>query len=156
MDIPKLELEFIFQIRMELGIRQKIGMTPAGFNRGFVAAAGGVVSGPRLNGQVVPNSGGDWAMYRSDNSVQFSARYMLEADDGTQIYMQNAGYRHASPEVAARMEALEQVDPSEYYFRITPSFETPVGKHDWLTRTLIIGTAHRHAEHSVFSYYAVL
>jgi hypothetical protein len=155
MDIPKIGLEYAFQIRMELGIRQKIGEIPQGSVRGFVAAAGGVITGPLLQGRVIPNSGGDWALYRNDYSVQFSARYMLEAEDGTQIYMQNVGYRHASPEVAARMEALEQVDPSEYYFRVTPTFETPIGKHDWLTRTLIIGTAQRFADHSIFTYYAV-
>jgi hypothetical protein len=155
MDVPQLELEFAFRIRMELGIRQKIGELPSGSIRGFVSAAGGTVEGPRLNGRVVPNSGGDWALYRPDNTVQFSARYMLEADDGTQIYMQNTGYRHASPEVAKKMEALEPVDPSQYYFRITPTFETPVGKHDWLTRHLIIGTADRRADHSIFHYYIV-
>jgi hypothetical protein len=155
MDVPQLELEFAFRIRMELGIRQTIGELPSGSVRGFVSAAGGTVEGPRLNGRVVPNSGGDWALYRPDNTVQFSARYMLEADDGTQIYMQNTGYRHASPEVAKKMEALEPVDPSQYYFRITPTFETPVGKHDWLTRHLIIGTADRRADHSIFHYYIV-
>jgi hypothetical protein len=155
MDVPQLELEFAFRIRMELGIRQKIGELPSGSVRGFVSAAGGTVEGPRLNGRVVPNSGGDWALYRPDNTVQFSARYMLEADDGTQIYMQNTGYRHALPEVAKKMEALEPVDPSQYYFRITPTFETPVGKHDWLTRHLIIGTADRRADHSIFHYYIV-
>jgi len=149
-------LEFVFQIQMELGIRQKIGEIPQGSVRGFVAAAGGTVTGPRLNGKVVPYSGGDWALYRNDHTVQFSARYMLEADDGTQIYMQNVGYRHASPEVAARMEALEPVAPEEYYFRVTPTFECPRGPHDWLTRTLIIGTTQRFAGHSVFTYFAVL
>jgi len=155
MQVPQLELEFAFKIRMELGIRQKIGEIPSGSIRGFVSAAGGTIEGPRLNGRVIPMSGGDWALYRPDNTVHFSARYMLEADDGTQIYMQNTGYRHASPEVAKRMEALEPVEPSEYYFRITPTFETPVGKHDWMTRHLIIGTAARQADHSIFHYYIV-
>jgi hypothetical protein len=71
MDAPKLELEFAFRIRMELGIRQKIGELPSGSIRGFVSAAGGTVEGPRLNGRVVPNSGGDWALYRPDNTVHF-------------------------------------------------------------------------------------
>jgi hypothetical protein len=155
MDVPKLELEYVFRIRIELGIRQKIGSIPQGSIRGFVATAGGTVEGPRLNGRVIPYSGGDWALYRPDNTVQFSARYMLEADDGTQIYMQNTGCRHAPPEVAQKMEALIPVDPSEYYFRVTPTFETPVGRHDWLTRHLIIGTARREADHSIFHYYLV-
>jgi hypothetical protein len=54
------------------------------------------------------------------------------------------------------MEALEPVDSSQYYMRMTPVFETPVGKHDWLTRTVIVGSAERHADHSIFDYYAVL
>jgi hypothetical protein len=152
----KPTLEFVFRIKMLLGIRQKFGPLPQGGIRGFVSAAGGTVEGPRLNGRVVPDSGGDWALYRGDYTVGFDARYMLEADDGTPIYMMNRGFRHAPPETAARMEALEPVEPSEYYMRIAPSFETPVGKHDWLTRTIIVGSAERRSDHSIFDYYAVL
>ena len=81
---------------------------------------------------------------------------MLEADDGTMIYMKNRGYRHAPPEIAARMEALDPVDPADYYMRVAPTFETPAGKHDWLMRTVIVGSAQRSADHSIFDYYAVL
>ena len=35
-------------------------------------------------------------------------------------------------------------------------FETPPGKHDWLTRTIIVGSAERRTDHSIFDYYAVL
>ena len=156
MDPVKPTLEFVFRIRMELGIRQKLGPLPQGSVRGFVSAAGGLIEGPRLKGRVIPNSGGDWALYRDDHTVGFDARYMLEADDGTMIYMLNRGFRHALPETAARMEALDPVDPSLYYMRVAPSFETPVGKHDWLTRTVIVGSAARQADHSIFDYYAVL
>jgi hypothetical protein len=149
-------LEFVFRIRMELGIRQKLGPMPGGWMRGFVSAAGGTIDGPRLKGRVVSDSGGDWATYRPDNAVTFDARYMLEADDGTMIYMQNRGYRHAPPETAARMEALQPVEPSQYYMRVAPTFEAPPGKHDWLMRTIIVGSAERHGEHSIFDYYAVL
>src|SRR6059058_6199011 len=100
MQVPQLELEFVFRITLKLGIRQKIGVIPSGSIRGFVSAAGGSIDGPRLNGRVVPDSGGDWALYRPDDTVVFSAHYMLEADDGAQIYMRNSGYRHAPPEIA--------------------------------------------------------
>ena len=62
MDPVKPTLEFVFRIRMELGIRQKLGPLPQGSVRGFVSAAGGAIEGPRLNGRVIPNSGGDWAV----------------------------------------------------------------------------------------------
>jgi hypothetical protein len=150
------KLEFAFRIRLKLGIRQKIGQLPSGGIRGFVTAAGGEIEGPRLNGRVVPNSGGDWALYRPDDTVAFTAHYMLEADDGTLIYMRNTGYRHAPPETAKKMEALEPVGPDDYYMRLAPTFDTAVGPHDWLTRTVIVGRAERHADHSVFDYFAVL
>ena len=116
----------------------------------------GDIEGPRLNGRVVPNSGADWALYRPDHTVAFTAHYMLEADDGTQIYMRNVGYRHAPPETARKMEALEPVEPDAYYMRLAPTFDTPIGPHDWLTRTVIVGRAERQADHSIFDYFAVL
>ena len=155
MDVPTLKLEFVFRITLKLSTRMKIGPIPSGGVRGFVAAAGGTIEGPRLNGHVIPNSGGDWALYRPDDTVAFTAHYMLEADDGTRIYMRNTGYRHAPPEVAWWMVALEPVDPSVYYMRLSPSFDAPIGAHDWLTRTVIVGCAQRHADHSVFHYYSV-
>jgi hypothetical protein len=42
--------------------------------------------------------------------------------------------------------------------RTPPVFDTPVGPHDWLTRTVILGTGKRHAnpDNTIFTYYAVL
>ena len=46
---------------------------------------------------------------------------------------------------------------SNTYFRITPVFDAPVGPHDWLTRTVIVGRGRRlpDPDHTVFDYYAV-
>lgn len=155
MDPPNLGLEFAFRIRLSLGIRQKIGEIPSGGIRGFVSAAGGIIDGPMLQGRVIPHSGGDWALYRPDNTVMFQAHYMLEATDGTQIYMRNNGYRHAPPDVAAKQEALIEVGFDEYYMRLSPTFDTPIGPHDWMTRHVIVGCGERHAEYSLFHYYVL-
>jgi hypothetical protein len=152
---PRLGLEFAFRIRLRLGLRQKIGEIPSGGVRGFVSAAGGIIEGPLLQGRVVPDSGGDWALYRPDNTVLFQAHYMLEASDGTQIYMRNNGYRHAPADVAAKQEALIEVGFDEYYMRLSPTFDTPIGPHDWMTRHVIVGCGERHANHSVFHYYVL-
>ncbi len=45
----------------------------------------GVIKGPYLNGKIVPSSGGDYALFRPDDTVELNGRYMLEADDGTLI-----------------------------------------------------------------------
>jgi hypothetical protein len=149
-------LEFAFQIRVNFGERTRIGTLSSGIGRGYTTAAGGTITGPRLTGSVVPNSGADWPSYWPDGVVEFTARYLLQASDGTLIVINNRGYRHAPPDVARRMEALEPVDPAEYYMRLAPSFEAPVGPHDWLNRTVFVGCADRHGDHSVFRYYAVV
>lgn len=149
-------LEFVFEIRVKLGERTHTGLLPGGGNRGFVPVIGGEIQGPRLNGRVVPYTGGDWPYIRPDGVAAFNARYMLEASDGTLICIQNRGFRHGPPKVIGRIMAKESVDPSEYYMRLAPVFEAPVGPHDWLTRTVFVGTGDRQSDHSVFRYWAVM
>jgi hypothetical protein len=150
-EIVPIKLEYVFQIRIDFSERVSF-QTPNG-RRAYVPAISGVVEGPRLQGIVVPHSGADYA-----GNGRLNAHYMLKASDGTMIYIHNTGYLYPMDG-----KALDRNDPSwggdrEFYFRITPVFDTPVGPHDWLTRTVIVGTAKRHAnpDHTIFTYYAVL
>ncbi len=117
---------------------------------------GGEVAGPRLTGRAVPHSGGDWPRIWPDGVVEFIAHYLLEASDGTPIYVHNRGFAYTSPEVLARQERNEPVDPEAYYARMTPTFEAPPGPHEWLSRSIFVGQAERHPGHSIFDYYEVL
>jgi hypothetical protein len=47
--------------------------------------------------------------------------------------------------------------PGPPYFRCTPSFRAPIGPHDWLNRTVIVGGGQRHQDpdYTIFRYYAV-
>jgi hypothetical protein len=150
------KLEFIFQARVDFAGRMKFAPEPNGVQRGYTGTAGGWVKGPRLNGRVVPNSGGDWPHFMPNGVVHFKAIYILETDDGTQILINNRGLRRASPEVLAKMNAFEEVDPATYYFRINPTFDVPAGPHAWLGRTIVVGGAHRNKDHSIFTYYAMV
>ena len=60
--------------------------------RSAVYVDSGEIDGPRMKGRAVPNSGGDYAHFRPDDTAVFDARYMLETDDGVTIYMQNKGF----------------------------------------------------------------
>ncbi len=155
MEIPALELAF--RIRLDFGEGPRLRFTPGYTNctRGFVALVGGELLGPRLTGRVVPYSGGDWPRMWSSGLVEFEAHYMLEADDGTPIYIHNRGIAYSSPEVIARIEAGETVAPEETYCRITPRFEAPAGPHEWLNRTIFVGVAERRGASTFFDYYAV-
>lgn len=148
-------LEFAFRMTIHMKERQRFGTGPTGLERGFTGIARGLIEGPRLNGEVVSGTGGDYPIFRNDNTVNLNAHYVLKAADGTHIYMNNMGYRHASPEVNERMRRNEVPDPSEYYFRLHPVFDCPEGPHDWMTRTVFIGTSDRREDYSIFDYFAV-
>ena len=155
LETPALELAF--QVRLDFGEGPRVRFAPAytQFTRGFVAVIGGEVSGPRLSGRVVPHSGGDWPRIWEGGLVEFEAHYMLEADDGTPIYIHNRGIAHSDPAAMARIEAGETVEPAATYCRITPRFEAPRGPHEWLNRTIFVGVAERRGASTHFDYYAV-
>lgn len=155
MERPSLDLAF--HVRLDFGDGPRTRFVPAfkGFTRGFVSVVGGEVSGPRLNGRVIPQSGGDWPHIWPSGLIEFEAHYMLEAADGTPIYIQNRGLAYSTPDTVTRIEAGEAVDPKEVYCRITPRFEAPPGQHDWLNRTVFIGLAERRGSSTHFDYYAV-
>jgi hypothetical protein len=151
------ELVHAFDVRMEFAPGERLRFQPAGttFRRGFVAVAGGVVEGPGLRGRVVPQSGGDWPRLWPAGLIEFEAHYLLEAEDGTPVYVHNRGLAWSSPETLARIEAGETVPPEATYCRITPRFEAPAGPHEWLARTVFVGTAERRGDTTHFRYYAV-
>ena len=155
MEIPSLELAF--RVRLEFGDGPRTRFAPAfkQFTRGFVSVIGGEVSGPRLTGRVIPHSGGDWPRMWEGGLIEFEAHYMLEATDGTPIYIHNRGIAYADPGVLARIEAGDDVGAAAPYCRITPRFEVPAGPHDWLGRTIFVGVAQRRGASTDLEYYAV-
>jgi hypothetical protein len=151
-------LRFAFRILLEFDAGPRLRFEPAfqpGARRGFVAVKGGRIEGPRLEGRVMPQSGGDWPRLWHSGLVEFEAHYLLEAGDGTPIYIHNRGIAHATPATLARIEAGERVEADATYCRVTPRFEVPAGPHEWLARTLFVGTGERRGAQSVFDYYAV-
>ncbi len=147
-------ITFAFEARVSIGPAMDAGEIH-GFRRRIIPITGGVVEGPRLTGTVVPG-GADWQVVRNDGVIDLTARYTIRAEDGTLIGVVNRGYRHAPPEVLARLAAGEAVDPGEVYFRTTPRFEAPAGPHDWLTRTILVATAQRHLTGVLLRFFAVL
>ena len=139
-------LEHVFDIEVMFGADRVIfGPLPGGGNQGYTPAIGGTISGPRLSGVVVPHSGADYALVRDDGTIELSAHYLLQAEDGTKIYIQNRGYL-----VRARPG-----DAQPSYFRLTPYFRVPAGPHDWLSRSVIVGGGERltNPDRSLFRYY---
>jgi hypothetical protein len=149
-------LEHAFSIGIELTKAHWLKPSSQGATRAAIFPASGVVEGPRLNGKVVPMSGGDYPLVRPNGVIDFDARYLIEADDGTIIYLQNRGYRWGSEEVMARLARQEPVDPHEYYMRTSPKFDAPEGPHEWLSRHVFVGVAEKIPKANRIHYFVVL
>jgi hypothetical protein len=135
-------LSFAFELRVQVGPPVELGDVPGGRRR-IIPILGGTFSGPEVRG-TVRAGGADWQIVRPDGLADLDTRYMLETDTGKLIYIQNAGMRHAPPEVQARLLAGEPVDPSRVYFRTVPVFETSAPELQWLTRSIFVATGERH------------
>ena len=137
---PRLTLAF--ELRATVGPPLDVGNVAQGRRR-IVPITGGTFEGPGIKGKVVPG-GADWQIIRPDGFTELDTRYTLETDNGQIIYVQNAGIRHAAPEVMKRLLAGETVDPSLVYFRTVPTFETASPELQWLTRAIFVGTGERY------------
>jgi hypothetical protein len=154
MDDASPELEFAFEVRADIGPSEHIGHGE-GDELTFTPITGGTVDGPRLRGVVVPG-GGDWAVRRGPTLYELDARYLLRADDGALIDIVNRGYyRTTTPEVMARGEAGEAVDPESVYFRTSPLFRTDAPAHRWLAETVFVGLARDEGQQVCIRFYAV-
>ena len=138
-----LELQPLMHVKVTLEPIRDLGDTPLGRRR-IIGITGGSFAGPRLSGRILPG-GADWQVIRSDGVAYLDARYTLETSDGALIYVRNKGYRHGPKEVIERMARGEEVDPSLYYMRTTPWFETSAAQYAWLNRIICVGTGARRA-----------
>lgn len=133
----------LFRAEITLAPALELGEAPLGRRR-IIHITGGRFRGERLAGKVLPG-GADWQIVRADGVAYLEARYTLQTEDGALIYVQNRGYRHGPAEVLSRLARGEDVDPSLYYMRTTPWFETGDARYAWLNRTVCVGTGARRA-----------
>lgn len=152
-DPAKPQLEFIFRATVEVAVPRSLGRTPLGERR-IIEILGGFIEGPRLSGTILPG-GADWQIVREDGTAVLEARYTVQADDGSLVYVQNRGFRHGAPDLAMRIASGEEVDPATYYFRTVPEFETSAPHLAWLNRTVFVCSALRRKENLTIDFYAV-
>jgi hypothetical protein len=136
-----LNLQRLLRAEITLAAAQELGDTPLGRRR-IIGITGGRFSGERLSGRVLPG-GADWQVIRPDGVADLDARYTLETSDGALIYVRNRGYRHGPPEILRKLSLGEAVDPSLYYMRTTPRFETGDARYAWLNRIVCVATGAR-------------
>jgi hypothetical protein len=117
-----------------------VGQTPEG-NRILAYVTGGTVEGERLHGKVLPG-GGDFALIAADGCLHIDVRVCLETDDGARVYATYGGRLYVPPEASVLLAdpaARADADPTSYYFRTAPLFQTAAERWSWLNRILCVG-----------------
>jgi hypothetical protein len=132
---------FAMTLRVLVGPTTDFGSVPGGRRR-VIPILGGTFEGPTVRGAVLPG-GADWQIVRDDGLAELDTRYALQTDAGALVYIQNAGIRHAPPDITAKLLAGQPVDPSQVYFRTAPIFEASAPELQWLTRALFVGVGER-------------
>ena len=135
--MPDPTLEFLFELTLQIERAQRVGETGHG-SRQIIPIGGGAFEGPALKGKVLPG-GADWSLVRPDGTAELDVRITLETEDGALIYAHYPGYLTNVPQIMGRWVKGEEVPLDEYYFAVTPTFETAAEQHAWLGRTVCVG-----------------
>ena len=152
--MPELQSEYLFTITVTVNALHDVGSVPLGV-RHLDMLGKGRFDGPRLKGEVLPG-GIDQKIFRTDGAMNPNVRLVLKTDDNALIYMHYTGFRYGSQDVMDRIAAGETVDPSEYYLRNTPYFETSSPKYDWLNRIVSVGVGRRMPDHAAYEVFQIL
>jgi uncharacterized protein DUF3237 len=130
----------LFTMRATLAAGLDSGEGPLG-RRTLNAVAKGEFQGERLRGEINPGSG-DWMLTRNKIRV-IDARVVLRTEDGALIHMSYGGRATFPDELEGALRDASSrhlIDPSRYYFRTTPLFETGAAKYAWINSIVAIGS----------------
>lgn len=138
--MQSLSSRHLFTLHADLRLPEwNLGQTPLGWRRIF-DVTGGRLEG-HVKGTLLP-SGADWILADADGCLRLDVRIAAELDDGAMVYMAYQGRIWFPPDVLPLLtshEAAAHVDPSRYYMRVAPLFETASEKYHWLNHIVAVG-----------------
>ena len=155
MTLPPPALEHVCDLAVTIAPPVAVGHTPAGLRR-MIPITGGTVTGPRLNGKVMAGGADFQLILGCGTQAHLDARYVIELDDGSRVFVQNTALRVASLENSQRIMNGRPVNPDEIYFRCQPKLEATVPQWDWLSESQFIGTGRRAPDGVYLSFHRVL
>lgn len=153
--LPAPQLQHVCDLAVTIAPAIDIGQTAAGQRR-VIPITGGVVRGPLLNGQVLPAGADFQLIFNAGAQAHLDARYVIELDDGTRVFVHNTALRVTSAENALRIVRGQPVSPDAVYFRCQPRLEAAGERWAWLADSQFIGTGRRAPDGVFLSFYRVL
>jgi len=156
MNAPTLRSSRLFTLSLNVdpGVSD-VGETPYGRRR-IASVTGGTFEGAEIKGTVLPTPAGDWLLQRRDGVLMLDVRLTLKTHDDHLIYMSYRGMRHGPAWVIEQLNKGEKVDPSQYYFRTTPWFETASEKYRFLNRIVCVALGRRDPGGPVYEVFQIL
>jgi len=151
--LDALPVEHLFDMHVNLSPAQPIS-TPVGVRMTFVTT-GGVIDGPRLQGEVLPG-GGDWLLVGGDGAGRVDVRATLKTHDGVLIHYEARGIIKVPADGLSRLAAGEVLPFGETYVRTTPTFETADERYAWLSELVAVGYNVLSPNHIDYRIYRVL
>ena len=152
--LPPPRLEHVCDLAVTIAPPVEVGQTSAGLRR-MIPITGGVVTGPRLNGKVLAGGADFQLILGGGTQAHLDARYVIELDDGTRVFVQNTALRFASLENSQRIMRGEPVSPDAVYFRCQPKLEAAGEAWAWLSESQFIGSGRRAPDGVFLSFYRV-
>ena len=122
------QLEFVYEAAVGIAPVEDVGDVSAGHQR-IIPITGGSFEGPNIRGKVIAGAA-DWNLLRNDGVTVVAASYFLRTDDGVYIKILNQGVN----------PALAPGATSSRPRFTTPTFEAPIGRYDWLNKSVFVGT----------------
>lgn len=135
------ELRFVTRLDVEVGPPVEVGKTARGLRR-LIPITGGRMSGPLLNGRILPG-GADFQLITTPTDTELEARYVVRTDEDELVFVTNWGLRTGTAEDIARLRQDLPVDPARIYFRTLPRFETAAPRLADLNSRIFLGVGTR-------------
>lgn len=138
--MSELKSEFLMSFEASLKPTLDVGNGALG-HRAIADVTGGSFEGPRLKGTIVP-SGADWFIINPAlGLINIDVRATLQTHDGANIFATYNGRIAVAPEKFAELfdSSKGPPDPSTYYFRTAPTFETGSEKYLWINSIQAVG-----------------
>ena len=150
----ELGLEEVFSINIVVDKPIVVGEDDIVGRRQLIPILSGEVNGSGFKGTVLPG-GVDSQIIRPDGKCELSARYAIQLEDGTAIYIENNGIRTVPEKYVEDVKAGKFVDAGVYYFRTTPTFETYSDKYKWMMNCIFVCYATRLPENVLLKFFKV-
>ncbi|MDY6995024.1 MAG: DUF3237 domain-containing protein [Actinomycetota bacterium] len=134
--IDAMPVEHLCDIAVDLQPAQVIP-THTGLRMTYLAT-GGEVSGPALQGEILPG-GGDWLLIGADGVGRVDVRVTIRTHDAVLIHLHSRGVIRVPADGLQRLTDGHSLPFAQTYIRTTPMFETADPRYDWLAGLVAVG-----------------